>query len=51
MLEQQLADKTGELEERTEELNAARAADRELTRTLNQGTAGVGDAVGRRHRP
>lgn len=36
LLEQDLADKHGELEERTEELDAARAANRELTRALNQ---------------
>ncbi|WP_328884747.1 DUF6262 family protein [Streptomyces sp. NBC_00299] len=35
VLEQELADKQGELEERTEELDAARAANRELTRALN----------------
>lgn len=35
MLEQEFADKHGELEERTEELEAARAANRELTRALN----------------
>ena len=35
LLEQDLADKRGELEERTEELEAARAANRELTRALN----------------
>ncbi|GGZ93265.1 DUF6262 family protein [Streptomyces bluensis] len=35
-LEQELAQKRGELEERTEELEAARAANRELTRVLNQ---------------
>lgn len=36
MLEQELAEKQGELEERTEELEAARAANRELTRLMNQ---------------
>lgn len=36
LLEQELAQKRGELEERTEELEAARAANRELTRVLNQ---------------
>ncbi|MDQ0988837.1 hypothetical protein [Streptomyces sp. V3I7] len=36
MLEQELAEKRGELEERTEELEAARAANRELTRLMNQ---------------
>ncbi|MEV5788051.1 DUF6262 family protein [Streptomyces sp. NPDC051639] len=36
LLEQELADTRGELEERTEELEAARAANRELTRALNQ---------------
>ncbi|MFI5751411.1 DUF6262 family protein [Streptomyces sp. NPDC051644] len=35
LLEQDLADKRGELDERTEELEAARAANRELTRSLN----------------
>ncbi|MFJ6390147.1 DUF6262 family protein [Streptomyces sp. NPDC091972] len=34
-LEQQLTDVQGQLEERTEELDAARAANRELTRALN----------------
>lgn len=33
--EQELAQKRGELEERTEELEAARAANRELTRAIN----------------
>lgn len=36
MLEQELAEKRGEIEERSEELEAARAANRELTRALNQ---------------
>ncbi|WP_409133972.1 hypothetical protein [Streptomyces europaeiscabiei] len=36
-LEQDLADKQRELDERSEELAAARAANRELTRALNQG--------------
>ncbi|MGW8395856.1 DUF6262 family protein [Streptomyces lydicus] len=36
LLEQDLADTRGQLEERTEELDAARAANRELTRALNQ---------------
>ncbi|QKW52671.1 DUF6262 family protein [Streptomyces buecherae] len=36
-LEQQLADVRGELEERTDELDASRAANRELTRALNHG--------------
>jgi regulator of replication initiation timing len=36
LLEQDLADIRGQLEERTEELEAARAAHRELTRALNQ---------------
>ncbi|QUW79301.1 hypothetical protein SMIR_09410 [Streptomyces mirabilis] len=36
LLEQELVDTRGELEERTEELEAARAANRELTRALNQ---------------
>ncbi|WP_371604930.1 DUF6262 family protein (plasmid) [Streptomyces sp. NBC_01220] len=35
LLEQELATKQGELEERTEELDASRAANRELTRSLN----------------
>ncbi|MFB8128594.1 hypothetical protein [Streptomyces mirabilis] len=37
MLEQELVEKSRELEERTEEPEAARAANRELTRVLNQG--------------
>jgi regulator of replication initiation timing len=36
-LEQQLADVHGELDERTDELDASRAANRELTRALNHG--------------
>ncbi|MFJ3310615.1 hypothetical protein ACIPSA_48195 [Streptomyces sp. NPDC086549] len=36
MLEQNLADIQGQLDERADELEAARAADRELTRALNQ---------------
>lgn len=36
LLEQDVADVRGQLDERTEELEAARAADRELTRALNQ---------------
>ncbi|MGW5665731.1 hypothetical protein ACWEWG_37915 [Streptomyces sp. NPDC003758] len=36
LLEQELADIRGQLDERTEELDAARAANRELTRALNQ---------------
>jgi hypothetical protein len=40
MLEQELAEKRGELEERTEELEAARTANRELTRALNQPHSG-----------
>jgi regulator of replication initiation timing len=36
LLEQHLADIRGQLDERTEELDAARAANRELTRALNQ---------------
>lgn len=36
LLEQQVADLCGELEERSEELEAARSANRELTRSLNQ---------------
>ncbi|MFJ7786644.1 hypothetical protein ACIQY8_28885 [Streptomyces albidoflavus] len=35
LLEQEVAAKNGELEEKTEELEAARAANRELTRALN----------------
>lgn len=35
-LEQELVRMQGELEERTRELEAVRAANRELTRTLNQ---------------
>jgi chromosome segregation ATPase len=37
MLEQELADTRGQLEERSDDLDAARAANRELTRALNQG--------------
>lgn len=36
LLEQDLVDIRGQLDERTEELDAARAANRELTRALNQ---------------
>ncbi|GHE69672.1 hypothetical protein [Streptomyces capitiformicae] len=36
LLEQHLADIKGQLDERTEELDAARAANRELTRALNR---------------
>ncbi|RPE40414.1 hypothetical protein EDD90_3459 [Streptomyces sp. Ag109_O5-1] len=36
LLEQELEDTRGELEERKQELTAARAANRELTRALNQ---------------
>ncbi|MFC9095639.1 DUF6262 family protein [Streptomyces sp. NPDC057072] len=36
ILEQELAEVRGQLDERTEELAAARGANRELTRTLNQ---------------
>jgi regulator of replication initiation timing len=36
-LEQELSDKQRELDERSEELAASRAANRELTRALNQG--------------
>ncbi|MFF3449817.1 hypothetical protein ACFYXJ_22095 [Streptomyces sp. NPDC002667] len=36
MLEQELAAVRGELDERAEELHAARAANRELTRALNR---------------
>jgi hypothetical protein len=36
LLEQEVAAKQGALDERTEELEAARAANRELTRALNQ---------------
>ncbi|GAA2639329.1 hypothetical protein GCM10010425_49190 [Streptomyces spororaveus] len=35
LLEQELAHKQAELEERSEELDAARAANRELTRAIN----------------
>ncbi|MFD9603706.1 hypothetical protein [Streptomyces sp. NPDC059970] len=35
MIEKQLVDKQGDLEERTEELKAARAANQALTRALN----------------
>ncbi|WP_251065386.1 hypothetical protein [Streptomyces sp. ISL-44] len=38
LLEQEIADKRGELEERSEELEAARAANRELTRSPNHRT-------------
>ncbi|MFD6226006.1 DUF6262 family protein [Streptomyces sp. NPDC060232] len=38
LLEQDLAEQRGELDERTEELDAARAANRELTRALNHGS-------------
>ncbi len=38
MLEQQLTDKQAELDERSQELEAARAANRELTRSLNHRT-------------
>ncbi|MFL4909414.1 DUF6262 family protein [Streptomyces sp. MMS24-I2-30] len=38
LLEQELADTRSQLDERTEELEAARAANRELTRALNQGS-------------
>ncbi|MFJ3658360.1 DUF6262 family protein [Streptomyces nigra] len=41
VLEQQLADKQGELDERSEELEAARAANREMTRSLNHRPAGL----------
>lgn len=40
MLEQELAEKQGELEEGTEELEAARAANRGLPRALNQPHSG-----------
>ncbi|MFE9018149.1 DUF6262 family protein [Streptomyces sp. NPDC007808] len=40
-LELQLSDKQGELDERTEELEAARAANREMTRSLNHRPAGL----------
>mgnify|MGYP001054717235 FL=1 len=36
ILQQELVEARGELEERAEELDAARAANRELTRALNQ---------------
>ncbi|MFE3653577.1 hypothetical protein ACFXO2_38325 [Streptomyces sp. NPDC059152] len=35
LLEQQLTDTRGQLQDRTDELDAARAANRELTRALN----------------
>jgi hypothetical protein len=35
-LEQRVVELQGQLEERTEDLEAARAANRELTRSLNQ---------------
>ena len=38
LLEQELADTQNQLDERTEELQAARAVNRELTRALNQGS-------------
>ncbi|MFB7609825.1 DUF6262 family protein [Streptomyces gardneri] len=40
LLEQDLAHTKGELDERTEELEAARAANRELTRALNSSVPG-----------
>ncbi|WP_404953179.1 hypothetical protein [Streptomyces sp. 147326] len=40
LLEQDLAHTKGELNERTEELEAARAANRELTRALNSSASG-----------
>jgi hypothetical protein len=36
VLEQQFADRCGELKERSKDLESARAANRELTRALNQ---------------
>lgn len=39
ILEQNLADIQGQLDERTDELKAARAANRELTRALNQASS------------
>ncbi|MGW2746581.1 hypothetical protein [Streptomyces sp. NPDC001450] len=42
MLEQNLADFQGQLDERTDELEAARTANRELTRALNQKGAADG---------
>ncbi|MFE0353321.1 DUF6262 family protein [Streptomyces nigra] len=50
-LEQQLADAQGQLDERTEELDAARAANRELTRALNHTPEGTGPPTARRPRP
>ncbi|MFJ3213537.1 DUF6262 family protein [Streptomyces flaveolus] len=50
-LEQQLADVKGQLDERTEELDAARAANRELTRALNHTPEGTGPPTARRPRP
>jgi hypothetical protein len=40
MLVQELAEERGNIEERTDELEAARAANRELTRALNQARSG-----------
>jgi predicted nucleic acid-binding Zn-ribbon protein len=40
MLEQDLAEKHGEVEEGKEELEAVRAANRELARALNQSSSG-----------
>lgn len=51
LLEQQLADMYRELEERSEELEAARAANRELTRALNQNPAEADAPTARRLRP
>ncbi|GGV91313.1 DUF6262 family protein [Streptomyces massasporeus] len=50
-LEQQLTDVQGQLEERTEELDAARAANRELTRALNHTPEGTSPPTARRPRP
>jgi regulator of replication initiation timing len=50
-LEQQLVDAQGQLDERTEELDAARAANREVTRALNHTPEGTGPPTARRPRP
>jgi regulator of replication initiation timing len=49
--EQQLADVKRQVDERTEELDAARAANRELTRALNHTPEGTGPPTARRLRP
>ncbi|MGN9822002.1 DUF6262 family protein [Streptomyces sp. SD11] len=50
-LEQQLVDERGRLDERAEELDAARAANRELTRALNHTPEGTGPPTTRRSHP